>query len=147
MIYGKGEDPYVKGKNKVEKCANKRCGKTEDLKFCQCKLVKYCNLDCLKEDWRYHKAKCELEQEHQRRRPVTFKEFNLEEKAYGGRKGVVGLKNLGNTCYMNSGLQCLSNTKELTDYFMRDEFKSHINSSNPLGTKGNLACAYAELIR
>lgn len=30
---------------------------------------------------------------------------------------------------------------------MRDDFKNHINSSNPLGTKGNLACAYAELIR
>ena len=59
----------------------------------------------------------------------------------------MGLKNLGNTCYMNSGLQCLSNTKEITDYFMKDDFKSHINHSNPLGTKGNLACAYAELIR
>ncbi len=56
---------------------------------------------------------------------------------------MVGLKNLGNTCYMNSGLQCLSNTKEITDYFMKDDFKSHINHSNPLGTKGNLACAYA----
>lgn len=100
-------------------------------------------MDCLKEDWKFHKAKCELEQEHLRRKPVTFKEFNLEEKDYGGRKGIVGLKNLGNTCYMNSGIQCLSNTRELTEYFMKDEFKSHINHSNPLGTKGNLACAYA----
>lgn len=48
---------------------------------------------------------------------------------------------------MNSGLQCLSNTKEITDYFMKDDFKSHINHSNALGTKGNLACSYAELIR
>jgi len=30
---------------------------------------------------------------------------------------------------------------------MKDEFKNHINYSNPLGTKGNLACSYAELIR
>jgi ubiquitin carboxyl-terminal hydrolase 4/11/15 len=30
---------------------------------------------------------------------------------------------------------------------MRDDFKNHINYSNPLGAKGNLACAYAELIR
>jgi hypothetical protein len=34
-------------------------------------------MECLKEDWKNHKAKCELEQEHIRRRPVTFKEFNL----------------------------------------------------------------------
>lgn len=30
---------------------------------------------------------------------------------------------------------------------MKDGFKSHINYSNPLGSKGNLACSYAELIR
>ena len=32
--------------------------------------------------------------------------------------GVVGMKNLGNTCFMNSSLQCLSNTTPLTDYFL-----------------------------
>jgi ubiquitin carboxyl-terminal hydrolase 4/11/15 len=48
---------------------------------------------------------------------------------------------------MNSGLQCLSNTKEITEYFMSNGFLKDINSSNPLGTKGNLACAYAELMR
>ena len=36
----------------------------------------------------------------------------------GDRAGLVGLKNLGNTCFMNSALQCLSNTTPLTDYFL-----------------------------
>ena len=33
---------------------------------------------------------------------------------------LVGLNNIGATCYMNSSLQCLSNTKELTDYFLKN---------------------------
>ena len=33
----------------------------------------------------------------------------------------------GNTCYMNSALQCLSNTEPLTEYFSQQTFKEHIN--------------------
>ena len=32
---------------------------------------------------------------------------------------LIGLNNIGATCYMNATLQCLSNTKQLTDYFLK----------------------------
>jgi len=40
---------------------------------------------------------------------------------------------------MNSGLQCLSNTKDLTEYFLMNKYRNEINLENPLGLKGELA--------
>jgi len=34
---------------------------------------------------------------------------------------------------MNSMLQCLSNTEPLTKFFMSNEFRKDINTTNPLG--------------
>uniref|UniRef100_A0A3B3H6I0 Ubiquitin carboxyl-terminal hydrolase 4 n=1 Tax=Oryzias latipes TaxID=8090 RepID=A0A3B3H6I0_ORYLA len=61
--------------------------------------------------------------------------------------GLCGLSNLGNTCFMNSALQCLSNAPPLTEYFLDDQYEAEINRENPLGMRGEIAEAYADLVK
>lgn len=62
------------------------------------------------------------------------------------QRGLTGLYNLGNTCFMNSALQCMSNTKELKDYFVSGVYKSEVNADNPLGMGGAMAKVFGELL-
>ena len=61
--------------------------------------------------------------------------------------GRCGLENLGNTCFMNSMLQCMGNTTIFTEYFLRNKHCNDINTENVLGSQGRLARTYAALIQ
>jgi len=61
--------------------------------------------------------------------------------------GLCGGKNLGNTCFMNSSIACISNCTELTYYFLSGEYKKDINKENKLGMGGKLALSWGNLLQ
>ncbi|CAE7198598.1 UBP5 [Symbiodinium necroappetens] len=61
------------------------------------------------------------------------------------QRGAVGLQNLGNTCFMNSSIQCLSNIPQLREYFL-DLDKERLNRTAHK-TQGKLAESFADLLK
>ena len=62
-------------------------------------------------------------------------------------RGQIGGRNLGNTCFMNSSIACLSNCTELTYYFLKGDYLKDINEENNLGMRGELAKEWGNLMK
>ncbi len=69
------------------------------------------------------------------------KSYELEK--LNGRRGIT---NIGNTCFMNSVFQCLSNIFPLTKFFLEGEYKNKLNLDNPEGSEGKVLKEYVKLL-
>jgi len=127
-VYKIDENPHCSnGDRKL--CA--ACGAhAAETKCSRCVLkVNYCHRECQQDHWKVHRRRCGKD-------PVQLAEA-----------GRVGLNNLGNTCFMNSAIQCLSHVTPLSRTFLSGRYKLDLNESNPLGTGGKLALAYGEVLQ
>ena len=85
---------------------------------------------------------------NRRTKPLSESQLANLSPSHGGQgKALTGLRNLGNSCYMNSVLQCLLATAPLAKYIVNSFYLDDINKTNPLGTGGRIAEELAVLTR
>ena len=129
---------------KIGSCDNFQCKNKTILSItCECLKKFYCSLKCKVADSDYHDGECRYSLSNyfiSSTNEITraFKKENI---------GLKGIRNIGNTCYMSTALQCLSNCAELRNYFLFGFPRKDINEENILGYKGLVAYGFEFLIK
>jgi len=54
---------------------------------------------------------------------------------------------MGNTCFINTAIQCLSSVRPLTDYLLSNLHIVSLNKTNPFGSKGEIAESFGKLVQ
>jgi ubiquitin C-terminal hydrolase len=70
---------------------------------------------------------------------ITNLDLGIDSDIFKDRR-ILGLRNLGNSCYMNSSLQAIINCKEFSDYFYSCDDKK-------LAIKKKLSASFSELVK
>jgi len=147
--------------NKIYNCSicSKELTDLNNTKYnCElCSMYLFCSKECAKN--KSSKNGMNHHELHKYLSELILKKFNLSEflsrKFYpyiytneniNKNKGIASLFNLGNTCYINCSIQCLSHTKDLTKYILNNYYQNEINLANSLGSNGSLLKAYSDLI-
>ena len=132
-------------KYEIKACNYRPCSRRGILAVsCECLKKYYCSYKCKNDDKKFHEDECQYSLTNyfmtmsQQICKAVMKESSI---------GLKGIRNIGNTCYMSTALQCISNCVELRNYFLFGSPRKDVNKNNVLGYKGLVAYGFEYLIK